>query len=76
MSLQQREWKFTTERLYIIKKLTVVFDYRTRMTLIRRVLTGFIFSQKNLGILHRSSKVVDTFLSKKMLIISVGRVRR
>ena len=32
--------------------------------------------QKKCGILHRSSKVVDTFLSKKMLIISVGRVRR
>ena len=33
-------------------------------------------STEKLGILHRSSKVVDTFLSKKMLIISVGRVRR
>jgi len=29
-----------------------------------------------LGILHRSPKVVDTFLSQKMLKISVGRVRR
>jgi hypothetical protein len=26
----------------------------------------------NYGILHRSPKVVDTFLSQKMLIISVG----
>jgi len=31
---------------YIIKKVAIVFDYGIRMTLIRRVSTDFIFSQK------------------------------
>jgi len=63
--------------MLVLKIVSIVSKYqRWIKNYLAFLPSEFLIDNQIIGILHRSSKVVDTFLSKKMLIISVGRVRR